>query len=71
MIRFFCDICGNEVSYRGAERLKVTDARLTVEILVFVDKKLGMNMVCANCIKPLVDRMDYTVLDVSSGKVKN
>ena len=67
MIRFLCDICGKEVSYRGAERLKVTDARLTVEILVFVDKSLGMHMICADCIKPLIDKIDYTVLDVPSG----
>ena len=65
MIRFFCDLCGKEVSYRGAERLKVTDARLTVEILVHVDNKINMHLVCGDCIKCLMDKMDYTVTEVA------
>ena len=54
MIRFFCDVCGAEITGSASGRLIGRLGRLTVEVMSAIDGVWNGGQVCADCMKKAV-----------------
>jgi len=54
MIKYFCDICGTELSRQDQGRIKVRRGRVSVEIMTALDNGWNSGQICHSCIVDVV-----------------
>ncbi len=54
MIRYFCDVCGKDISNYKQQRLQGKVGRLNIEVLTAIDNCWNGGHVCEDCIKAAV-----------------
>jgi hypothetical protein len=54
MVKYFCDICGAEMSREDRGRIKVRRGRVSVEIMTALDNRWNDGQICHNCIVDVV-----------------
>lgn len=50
MIKYFCDICGKELSRQNQGRIKVRRGRVSVEVMTALDDGWNSGHLCHDCI---------------------
>ena len=67
MIKYFCDVCNNEITYANVCSTGMVNSPLFntdcegnyCEIKISLNGKHGTNEVCINCVKEIVGGMTY------------
>jgi hypothetical protein len=54
MVKYFCDICGKEMSDQDRGRIKVKRGRVSVEIMTALDGIWNNGQICHSCIVDVV-----------------
>lgn len=54
MVKYFCDICGAEMSRQDQGRIKVRRGRVSVEIMTALDNTWNNGQICHSCIVDVV-----------------
>ena len=54
MLKYFCDICGKDITDYRASRLVGRSGRLTVEVMTAIDGTWNGGHACEDCVKAAV-----------------
>ena len=58
MYKIFCDICGTEITDYAGSRMKGESGRLSVEVIVAIDKVWNGGHACVSCIRKALEQAD-------------